>query len=604
MLSPGQWHKKVPKAPCVNLLFRRYLMRKCREPRFRASVMEACKQDCLFWISTFVWQFNPQKVGREVGPFIPWDFQEDGTFVLLDHLEQRRDLLMEKSREMGGSWWVLIVFDWLCLFHSWKKFTAISHSEQAVDKSNDLSTLFGKVTFIHDHLPGWMMHARKRKLFFTFARTNSSFSGLATTARSGVGGRETGLLLDEFAKQEAAQDIWGQTADTGPRIVVSTHYGVGTVFFDLCQRPGLDKLVMHWSQHPDKNKGLYRYDAATNKVEILDKSYVFPQDYRFVMDGSPTGGPYPGVRGPWYDLECARRASARDVAMHLDIDAKGSAFQFFDRLMIQRLITTHACAPWWEGDVVYSEAGEPVKLVPRPGGPLRLWCHLNHEGKPALDQYGAGADISAGSGATPSCFSLVRVSTGEKVAEYANAHIFPDKFAVLCVALCRLFKSQDNDGALFAWEQQGPGGVFGTKVLELGYYNIYYKTDETEENPEQTTKPGWYPAPANKRLLLEELRIDLGTNDFLNRSKEALEETLSFKYDRRGMVVHGNQTGILDPSGASVNHADRVIADGLANKMRRKLGTPSVKKREIGPPVLSLQWRRDLADKDRDRESA
>jgi hypothetical protein len=70
------------------------------------------------------------------------------------------------------------------------------------------------------------------------------------------------------------------------------------------------------------------------------------------------------------------------------------------------------------------------------------------------------------------------------------------------------------------------------------------------------------------------------------------------------MVVHGNQVGILDPSGASVNHADRVIADGLANKMRRKLGAPTVKKREVGPPVLSLQWRRELAERDRERESA
>lgn len=601
MLSPARHHERVPRDPYRNLLWRRYLLRQCRSPRYRAAVLAMCCEDCLFWINSFVIQYNPQKVGREIGPFITWPVQEKIVYTVLEKYQNRSDLLIEKSREMGVSWLLLIINDWCCLFHDWKKFSCISHSEQAVDKTEDLATLFGKVQFIHDNLPGWMVHARKRKLFFTFDKTHSSMAGSATSKRTSVGDRNTGVLLDEFAKQETAEEIWSQTADVGPRIVVSTHYGVGTLFFELCQRPHLEKLQVHWSEHPDKNQGLYRYDAAMNKVEIIDKSYVFPPDYHFVMDGSPTGGPYPGLRSPWYDAETVRRASARDVAMHLDIDAKGSVSQFFDRLTINRLIQ-EARAPYWQGDLHYDrDRGEPIKLVKREGGPLKLWCPLNSDSRPPRSQYAAGADISAGSGATPSCFTATRAATGEKVVEYVNPWIRPEEFAVLCVALCRLFRDVDNDGALFAWEQQGPGGVFGQKVVELGYLHIYFKVDEFELNPEISDKPGWYPSPANKRLLLEDYRTALATHAFFNPSKEALEECLAFKYDRRGHIEHGNHYGILDPSGASVNHADRVIADALAHKMAKQLaGREKEPKPAPTCPVLSLQWRRELAGRHRD----
>jgi hypothetical protein len=108
-----------------------------------------------------------------------------------------------------------------------------------------------------------------------FPATRSAITGAATTERAGVGGRATWVLGDEFAKQKDASAILGQTADTGPRLLVSTHYGTGTAWHGLTQRQD----ILHWSQHPEMNQGLYRFDAATNTVEILDKEYQFPEDY-------------------------------------------------------------------------------------------------------------------------------------------------------------------------------------------------------------------------------------------------------------------------------------------------------------------------------------
>src|SRR5262249_47409305 len=157
------------------------------------------------------------------------------------------------------------------------------------------------------------------------------------------------------------------------RIFNSTHLGIGTAFYDLTERPDIRKLRIHWTQHPDKCCGLYRYDTDRHAVEVLDKQYQFPLDFKYVMDGSPTGGPCPGIRSPWYDEQCRRKGSARGIAMDLDIDPKGSVSQFFDRLMIRQLQAKYAVAPFWEGDIHFDQdTGKPFSLVPRQGGPLRL----------------------------------------------------------------------------------------------------------------------------------------------------------------------------------------------------------------------------------------
>jgi hypothetical protein len=89
MLSPGQFYLKVPKDREGNLRYRRYVLRRAQaDVRFRRGLIEACRQDLLFCVNTFVWQFNPRKSGGlQVGPFVTWDFQDDAFRVMLDWVE-------------------------------------------------------------------------------------------------------------------------------------------------------------------------------------------------------------------------------------------------------------------------------------------------------------------------------------------------------------------------------------------------------------------------------------------------------------------------------------------------------------------------------------
>lgn len=620
MLGHGNWHKIIPKERHANLRFRRALLDKCKNnPAVQRAVIQACKDDLLFYVNTMVWYHNPLETGDKiVGPFCTWKFQDDALLKTLKRwIIDRKDALWEKSREMGATWMALILEDWACIFHERQKFLDISHTADAVDNGEDSDTLFWKIRFMHDHLPSWLLPKIKpRKMNIAYQHTKSIITGAASTGRSGVGGRGK-VLLDELGKQQSAHDIVGQTADTGPRLFVSTHYGIGTTFYDLCERPDMWKLVFHWSVHPEKNKGLYRFNTETKEVEFLNEQYEviekptydYPRDYHFVCDGTPTGGPYPGIRSFWYDEECARRGNKRDVAIHLDINPSGADTQFFDAIKLRELRLGYCMNPKWEGDLHYDrDTGEPICLREQEGGPLKLWRLPDHQGKFPDSKYGAGADIGTGSGATPSCLSLGDAATSEKILEYADPWIKNIDFGVKAVALCRLFAGGHRAGALLAWEIQGPGVMFGESVIKCGYRNIYYRTDESPHtlNPKVSERPGWG-ANRNEELITQ-YRHGLEQRLFINRSFQAIKDCGAFRVNKMGKLEQATSVSTSDPEAARENHADLVIADALCYKMMIQLGMDRIKKEEKERvQVGSWAWRRAMTNemiRQRDEEYA
>src|SRR5258708_2782690 len=146
MLSPGQYHKQVPKHPLQNLLFRKFILESCEDPEFREGIMEMCRRDFIFWVNCFAIQFNRNPlIGDEIGPLILWDWQE--TYALdTIHIviEKRKSMVWEKSREMSGTWLALLIGDWLPLFHENKKVICLSHTIDAVDKPGADDSLFAK----------------------------------------------------------------------------------------------------------------------------------------------------------------------------------------------------------------------------------------------------------------------------------------------------------------------------------------------------------------------------------------------------------------------------------------------------------------------------
>lgn len=615
MLTIAGDHLRIPKGQTANLKLRAAILKKCRtSKKHRRAVMALCARDLIAFINLFVWQINPKHVGHEVGPFITWEFQDELLSAMVTRLlgEYPGDFLLEKSREMGATWIAMILAVWLCLFHRHKRVLCVSHTEHAVQKAGDDGTLFAKVDFILEHLPSWMTKGyKKSKLAYKFAN-GSTISGTASTERSGVGDRVTFVLLDEFSKQRDGYKIWGQTADTGPRLVIGTHYGVSGCFYDLTQKGVIPKFVMHWSLHPEKRRGLYR-SGGRYGYEILDKSYQFPPDYNFVRDGRPTGGPEApdgsiptaGLRSPWYDLEFRKRANERDVAQHLDIAPAQSQANYFDLILVQTLADL-CVEPVWQGTIKYDPAdASPIALVKMQDGPLKLWVNLIDDLELPRGKYGAGADISMGVGTSNSVMSVGDALIGRKVAELTTADSDPRDFAMACVALLRLLKDYDGNTGVLAWETIGPGGLFGRTLQKVKYTRLFYRESKDMMRGNQISDiPGWNPnVQGAKRDLLDQYTIALRDRALVNLSKESFAECKHYRLsETKDVVEHPKHAGGPDPSGARSNHGDRVIADALMWMVMVRLGAgkylkmPEHEKR----PVLvgSFDWRWQMAQRE------
>lgn len=609
MLSPGKYHLRVPKSLIENVKFRRSVIRQCRTDRLRRrAMMEACRLDGLFWINCFCWQFNPQHEGAEVGPFITWDFQDEAFRQILAAIEDRHDLVVEKSREMGASWLCLLAMDWLSRFHTHKKFLLVSRSEEAVDKTEEPDSLMWKLDFVHKMLPDWMAGVRGRaRRRLSYKRTESRITGQASTGKAGVGGRATAAFIDEFSQIDADREVLARTADTTKcRIFNFTHTHTGTAAADLAQRPDVKKLVMHWSQHPEKNRGLYQVDAQ-GRVETLEPTYRYPADYSFVIDGSPTGGPYPGLRSPWYDAECRRRGSSRAVAMDLDINPSGASAQFYEPLTIRRL-AEKARDPLWRGDLFHAtDSARPVELVTQEDGPLQLWVQpgMTSEGKVCRvtpGTYVVSADLGTGQGATPSCLSVFDCTRRMKVA--TGTYLWKDakQMACLAVSMCRLFVDADGESALLGWETPGPGLIFGNEVVkQIGFRKIYWKTELFHDEERQSDLPGWHANPQSKLHLHEGYRSALSSGEYVNPDKASLEECLGYVHSQ-GSVDHPKAKKNADPASEGTNHGDHVVADALGWLLAVRRGTGFVKKEEPPPPSTNSILGRRIHNQRADRE--
>lgn len=594
-------NKEVPKGEVENLPFRDFILEiAALDEDAQDALRVACREDILFWINVFVWQFNPQHKGREVGPFITWDFQDwaiigrEGPHAhewgIMECIEcnckefprtHGHTLRIEKSREMGATWLCLLVQIHACLFKPRQKFLLISRDEDSVDRPDDPDSLMWKIDFVLEHLPDWMTgRVRTRKMGRFFESTSSSINGEASTGKAGVGGRATAVFIDEFSQIKEDKEVFDRTADTAEcRIFNFTHKGTDTMAYALCYETkysGMRSLKMHWSQHPEKKRGLYYYDQEHKKLRTLDALFGYEPGYEFDMTGAPMGGPYPGLRSPWYDNQCRNVRSERGVAMDLDIDPRGATDQFFDGYRIGLLKIKYAIAPIWVGNLDYDKnTGADAKLIRTDKGLIRMWVSPVSDREMPKIKASGGIDVAAGSGRTPSCVSLFNCKTGEKFLEYSNATIYPNDLAVFVYALCMMIRDQLGTVPKICWEKQGPPS-FNRKIVNMGYPNYYVTEDDDVPGRKRDPKnrAGFNASQRGNLALMEDYKDSIYKEVVINKSWFALDECLNFVYSGQGVEykVKGKADIGTPQSGASVHHGDIVKADAMGVKMLMLMG--------------------------------
>ena len=268
-----------------------------REPEARlwawklAERVDNPAEGCIFFIENFGWTYNSRMVNMGQSahiPFFLYEFQKEAIRSLVEHIENGRDVLLEKSRDMGVTWITVYVFLWFWLFRDGINFLLGSYKEALVDNRSD-DSMFGRIDYALNSLPKWMIpkgfspKKHRTKLKLVNPLNYNLISGDTMNADFGRGSRKTAIFFDELGSWMYAKDAWESCGDvTNCRIANSTPKGAN--YYYKLRNSGIDVLSLHWSKHPLKDQEWYNYECARRTPEEvaqeLDISYNKSQEGR------------------------------------------------------------------------------------------------------------------------------------------------------------------------------------------------------------------------------------------------------------------------------------------------------------------------------------
>lgn len=535
--------------------------------RFLCS--QRCVESYLFWINTFGMTFRPKVAmadGREVAlsgretiwPFVLWPCQDDLAAAAISSIWGGRSLVVDKSRDMGASWVLLSVFQWMFQFFPNMSFLEMSREERAVYDPGDMSALFSKHSFLMEYQPKGMVPPHESTAL-KFARTDcrSSIVGTATGENKGRAGRYSAVLLDEAAFIRQLRPLWVSMEQTVPcRIANSTAFGPG--YFSKLVRSGKYGVVrLPWWDHPEKGVGAYET--------------VNPET------GAKT------ITSPYLERKRDEAIDARDVAQEFEMDHDAATSAVFDLPTITRQLSTYARPPVFSGYLTVDghEDHELSRMVgtgrcpslrftaaPLASGydSLHLWCDLvkDRDGvfrPPQSRNYVIGSDVGLGLGASNTTASVIDTSTGDKVAEFASAKHGPEDWARKLAALGFWFGGPAGCAYLI-WESNGAGQNVW-KILHMLRYPWYYRSvDESKVSAKVSDSPGFHQTNERKKALILNLAGAMRRDEFRNPSKRAIEEASTYSWYDSGDVGTGERADLT--TGARSQHGDLTIADALA----------------------------------------
>jgi len=267
-----------PERVRLNKIKRVQLAESAKKPNVKEMLIEKCRRDCCFFINYFVYTYDPRTKGQI--PFVLYPFQVDIINKLVHSIDTQEDILIEKSRDMGVSWLILMVFLWFFLFRPGCNFKIGSKKADDVDKLGEISSLMPKIRFAMQYLPLWLLpdgwNARKHSCFMSIKNpaNHNSIDGESCNPDFSRSGRYRAVLFDEFAFWPFSNPAWDAAqGSTNCRIAISTPMGRNNRFGRLaCGKPEdllHNKMTIHWKLHPLKDEAWYQRECKRSTPDAI-----------------------------------------------------------------------------------------------------------------------------------------------------------------------------------------------------------------------------------------------------------------------------------------------------------------------------------------------
>ena len=532
-----------PREPGANLRFRAQMVNSWEaEPSIVPQLLSLSAQSITWTFDSLFYTKDPRRTPSD-RPFVLYPYERELVQALDEHLKTGKDLLVEKSRDMGVTWTILCWMLWHWRFDA--SFNAIvgSRLEDLIDEKGNLDTHFERLRWLCRHLPIWWLphkfdETKHLAMAFSEAKhcpymrlmrpdSDNTIVGEAVTQDFSRQGRYNIAFLDEFAACEQSEGAWTATADSAPmRLPVSTPKGLGNKFAQLRRSGTVDIATLHWSKHPEKAKGLY--------CEIHAKNALVTCTW-----------PRCRVRSPWYDAECSRREKT-EIAQELDIDYLGAGNPYFDLVALERM---PAQEPWARGFLV--EVDQGIEFRAHEDGHWLIW-ELPPLKTPnqayAPIRCVIGADVAEGVGGDYST-AIVRDGMDRGLKARLRTHMDTDQFAYELVKAGRFYHQ-----AVILCERNGPGFAVNADLVKT-YGNVWHERAVQNEGMPVTKRYGWLTNARTKELMLTQMREEVRTGAAYLRDKLLIEECKTVVVDEDGKV--GADTGF---------HDDLVVAWAIAGQ--------------------------------------
>ena len=207
------------------------------------ALVERCKEDPLFWFDWFAWTFNPRLDDAHL-PFNLYPFQRDVIEIMYDCITRGEPLIIEKRRDMGLSWMVLLMFQWFWLFKDGADFLLGSRKEDEVDDKGNRSTLFEKFRYNLNRQPLWICPKLARHhdghMKIINPKNGNVLNGEAATPDFGRSQRYRAALMDEVARHPYGELAYASVSQsTNCIILLFTPFGKANVAYKMRSHEGV-----------------------------------------------------------------------------------------------------------------------------------------------------------------------------------------------------------------------------------------------------------------------------------------------------------------------------------------------------------------------------
>lgn len=327
---------------------------------------EKWARDPVGWINAHVWIASPfgpdvtipttvegwARFRRRVRPvrmrLFPAQRRTIDAWIDVAHLEKTgelvfRNLVDEKSRQIGETWVFAAIICWALLYH---RVTGLAMHVDAgeIDDGgarNTVKSIFGKVRYIHQRLDRAQLLGLGTLTFRPFSRelakvenplTGAVWYGEGQSDDPGRGGTFDAVLVDEAAFVRHGEKVHAAIDDACPngKAYNSTVNGNGNFHARIAdEKPaGWTYERLHWSEHPIYQQGLHVAGLPVKQQPTPEMAAVAKACELCAgsLNGArwspsePVAHRYPGkLTSPWYDQRVIGKTDEQ-VANELDID--------------------------------------------------------------------------------------------------------------------------------------------------------------------------------------------------------------------------------------------------------------------------------------------